>query len=407
MYSDLPLDYRNTFDRYLFQFKCIGIDFFDKSISYLNRNSVKFIVFVLSFYPFMFGQFTLISHITAESFLETVRVVPVNLMFFINVVKMAIALIRKADIRNMIVDVGELWPKHLEAGDPKAAILKAWLRQIKIPLDLFFKYAVINLALFEMVPLLMTLFKMSQGVVEYELPFQPPNWWEVNSLFRYLLTYLWMVAAATPVQMCLYLPFDLTVVVMTSNVSALFRLLQVDLETAIKIHDGEHPMKEDIHVADPDSYEEVKRIVKIHQRLLRIAEQLSKIFGVVIFIHMVSASLVICFFGFLAVVYSGLADTIANLMTVFNAMTTIFFLTLSGQFLCDTSSQIADAAYQSYWYESNLKVKKLILTIIIRAQRPSYLSALGFSELTLGSFSKIISSAWTYFSLLIQVYEES
>uniref|UniRef100_A0AAU6NDF5 Odorant receptor n=1 Tax=Mythimna loreyi TaxID=667449 RepID=A0AAU6NDF5_9NEOP len=408
LYSELPLDYRNTFGRYLFQFKCIGLDFFDESVNYFNRNRVKLLLFSLTFYLFMFGQFTLISQISADNFLETVRVLPVNVMFFQNAVKMTIALVRKSDIRDMILDVGELWPKHLEAEDPKAAILKAWLRRIKIPLDLFLIYASINLALFETTPFLINMWNMSQGVRDYNvLPFQPPGWWEVNSLLSYLLTYLWMVISTIPVQMCMYLPFDMTVVIMTSNVSVLFRLLQVDLENAIKMHDGEDQVQENDKLSDLQSYEEVKRIVKIHQQLLRISDQLSSIFGLVIFIHMVSASLVICFFGFLAVVCSGLADTIANLLTVLNAMITIFLLTLSGQFLCDTSSEIADAAYQSYWYESNEKVKKLILIIIIRAQRPSYLTALGFSELTLRSFSKIISSAWTYFSLLIQVYEET
>lgn len=69
--------------------------------------------------------------------------------------------------------------------------------------------------------------------------------------------------------MCLFLPFDLTIVMMTSNVSALFRLLQVDLQNAVKIYDEDDKLKKSIHVSDPDSYEEVKRIVKVHQQLLR------------------------------------------------------------------------------------------------------------------------------------------
>lgn len=50
-------------------------------------------------------------------------------------VKMVIAVARRFDIRDMILDIGELWPKHLDASDPKADILNAWLRRIKIPLD--------------------------------------------------------------------------------------------------------------------------------------------------------------------------------------------------------------------------------------------------------------------------------
>ena len=48
---------------------------------------------------------------------------------------MTIATFRKSEIRDMILEVGELWPNDLDVNDPKALILKAWLRQIRIPVD--------------------------------------------------------------------------------------------------------------------------------------------------------------------------------------------------------------------------------------------------------------------------------
>ena len=81
LFSDLPVDYKHTFNRYLFLFRCIGIDFFDQSKSYFNRKNMKLFFFSMAFYPFIFGQFTLITHIRADNFLESVRVVPVDLMF--------------------------------------------------------------------------------------------------------------------------------------------------------------------------------------------------------------------------------------------------------------------------------------------------------------------------------------
>uniref|UniRef100_A0A2A4J2I8 Odorant receptor n=1 Tax=Heliothis virescens TaxID=7102 RepID=A0A2A4J2I8_HELVI len=399
LFADLPVDYKQTFGRYTYLFKCIGLDFFDNSTGFICWNNVKFILFCSAFYPFIFTQFTLISKIRADNFLESVRVVPVDIMF-------AHALFRRADLRDMIMEVGELWPRNLAADDQKAIILKAWLRQIKIPLDLFFIFAMTNLSLFEVIPFLISCFNLVRGDKVYLFPFQAPSFWEVDSIISYLLTYVWELAGTVPCQMCLYLPFDIIIVVMTSNVSALLRLLQVDLKNVIKLRDEQNKSKNHLNISDDQSYEELRRIVDIHQRLLRIADQLTSIFGLVIFIHVAFAALEICFFGFLTMVYGGLAETIANMLTVLNAVFTIFLLSLSGQFLCDTSSEVADAAYESYWYESDCKVK-LILFIIIRAQRPSHLSALGFSQLTLKSFSKIMSSAWTYFSLLIQMYEET
>uniref|UniRef100_A0A2A4K2M3 Odorant receptor n=2 Tax=Heliothis virescens TaxID=7102 RepID=A0A2A4K2M3_HELVI len=320
---------------------------------------------------------------------------------------MMFTIFRRADLRAMIMEVGELWPRNLAPDDEKAVILKAWLRQIKIPLDLYLIFAMTNLSLFEVIPFLITSLNLVRGDKVYLFPFQTPSFLEVDSITSYLLTYVWEVAGSMPCQVFLHLPFDLIIIVMTSNVSALLRLLQVDLKNAIRLRDEQNKTRNNLNVSDDQSYEELKRIVAIHQRLLRIADQLKSIFGLVIFIHVVFASLKICFFGFLTMVYGGLADTISNMLTALNAVCTVFLVSLSGQLLCDTSSGVADAAYECYWYESDCKVKELILFIIIRAQRPCYLSALGFSQLTLKSFSKIVSSAWTYFSLLIQMYEET
>ncbi|CAH2242641.1 jg8466 [Pararge aegeria aegeria] len=43
--------------------------------------------------------------------------------------------------------------------------------------------------------------------------------------------------------------------------------------------------------------------------------------------------------------------------------------------------------------------------ILLRAQKPSYLSALGFSNLSLVMFSKVASTSWSYLSLLNQMSE--
>ncbi|XP_026741744.1 odorant receptor 85c-like [Trichoplusia ni] len=407
LYSNLPQDYKKTFSRYIYLFKFIGIQFFDEPNGVFTKANLKLTVFVITFLPFVIGQFSLISKIRIENFLESVRVVPVDIMFFLDLVKLSILIIRRSDIRDMFLEIGELWPKGLKSDEEKSVILKAWLKRIRIPLDFFFFFAIANLCLFEVIPFIMSCFNISHGMDVYVFPFKPPNVWNINSTFVFLITYLWEISCTVPCQMCVYLPFDLLIVTMTSNVSALLRLLQIDLKNAIKLRDSNMLLKNNIHKSDSDGYQEVKTIIETHQKLLRIADQLSNIFGIVIFIHAMFAALEICFFGFLTVICVGPAETIANFLTVLSAVFTIFLLSLSGQLLCDTSSEVADAAYQSYWYESDVKVKKLILFIIIRAQRPSYLSALGFSELTLRSFSKIMSSSWTYLSLLLQVYEET
>ncbi|XP_075977218.1 odorant receptor 85c-like [Anticarsia gemmatalis] len=406
-WSELPSTYKKTFNHYLTLFKIVGIDFFDNSPTYLTWNNTKHFLFLVSFFPFITGQFYLVSKIRPDNFLETVRPVPTDVMFFIDLVKLLTYIRKKSEIRDMFLEIGELWPKGLGSDDKKNVILKAYLRRIRLPSDIFLAFNYANLTIFEVMPFIITAYNLITGTNEYVFPFPAINAWAHYNIVTFLLTYIGQVICTVPSQAGFYLPFDLTIATMTSNVSALLHLLQEDLKHAIKTHDTNKIMKQNIHECDSESYEEIKRIVDVHQKLLRLADKLSDIFGLVIFIHMAFASVEICFFGFLTLVCEGLADTVANLLTAMSAVGTIFLLSLSGQCLYDTSSEVADAAYQSLWYESDNNVRKLMLYIIVRAQQPSYLSALGFSQLTLKSFSKIMSTAWTYFSLLIQMYGDT
>lgn len=313
---------------------------------------------------------------------------------------MEIGVAKRSDIKYIFDEIGKLWPR--EDDIDKNLILTNWLRRIGLLLNSFFIFAVSNLAMFEIYPFLRTCYNLYVGNDDYILPFQLCGLWEIKSTIVYILTYILEIVGTTPCQLFLYLPFDLLIVTLTSNVSILLRLLQTDLQNAVRLH-RERPNT--YYVNDHESYERIKEIVFRHQRILRIADKLSEVFGLVILVHVSLSAVVICFFGFLTVVYGGLIETISNFLTALNLILIVFLIALGGQLLCDTSSNISDAAYSSLWYEGDLKLRKLMLFIITRSQNPCYLSALGFSNMTLRSFSKIMSTAWTYLSLLIQVYE--
>lgn len=152
--------------------------------------------------------------------------------------KLSILIIRRSDIRDMFLEIGELWPKGLKSDEEKSVILKAWLKRIRIPLDcetfnwiswrfcfctynqlpvdvnftfpaiikiillvqfpfaVFFFFAITNLCLFEVIPFIMSCFNISHGMDVYVFPFQPPNVWNINSTFVFLITYLWEVSCS-------------------------------------------------------------------------------------------------------------------------------------------------------------------------------------------------------------------
>ncbi|XP_047508608.1 odorant receptor 85b-like [Pieris napi] len=157
------------------------------------------------------------------------------------------------------------------------------------------------------------------------------------------------------------------------------------------------------NVEPENDYRLVTEIVKDHQKLLRVVDNVNLIFGPLLFAQVTFSSIIICCFGFLTIVGK---DLIKSLLATFGIILAMFNFCWSGQLLSDASSGIAEAAYNCPWYNKSVEFRKCILIIIIRAQKPSTLSALGFSDVTLTTLSKILSTSWSYLSLLNQMYED-
>lgn len=96
LYSNLPQDYKKTFSRYIYLFKFIGIQFFDEPGGVLTKANLKLSVFIITFLPFVIGQFSLISKIRTDNFLESVRVVPVDIMFFLGKLKLRFPVLKSS-----------------------------------------------------------------------------------------------------------------------------------------------------------------------------------------------------------------------------------------------------------------------------------------------------------------------
>ncbi|XP_050667232.1 putative odorant receptor 92a [Leptidea sinapis] len=114
---------------------------------------------------------------------------------------------------------------------------------------------------------------------------------------------------------------------------------------------------------------DLRNIVMEHQILLRFSKQLDEISNVILFLDLVFAGVIICFFGFAA-----------------------------------TSFGITDAAYNNKWYNRNASYRRTILFVMKRSQEPCGLTSLKYSPITLNTFAKVVSTTWSYFSLIRNLY---
>nr|AOG12911.1 odorant receptor [Eogystia hippophaecolus] len=124
-----------------------------------------------------------------------------------------------------------------------------------------------------------------------------------------------------------------------------------------------------------------------------------------IFINLLTITITICFSGFLVKFTRRPLDMVNFFVVAVACILCIFQLCYYGEMLSRASVEIADSAYESLWYKCNTSHQKALMFIISRAQKPCSLTSLKYAPITLNTFSKVMGTTWSYYSLVRTVYE--
>ncbi|XP_060533450.1 odorant receptor Or2-like [Cylas formicarius] len=158
-------------------------------------------------------------------------------------------------------------------------------------------------------------------------------------------------------------------------------------------------------VGDNDMTVTLAGLVKEHQRVVRFIKQLNEAVKHLMlmdyFLNAMNMALVMLLFleaetgmQFASCVfYSG------------RMMVIIFALGWTSNEIKVQSQGLADAIYESGWYERPLSVRRLLHMMILRAQRPLALTIGPFDEMTIQSSLTIMKAAYTYGTVMMQKYQ--
>lgn len=133
-------------------------------------------------------------------------------------------------------------------------------------------------------------------------------------------------------------------------------------------------------------------LVKRHTKLLDLCEKLQKIYGMTFLYSFVISSLMMSSLVFLFLTSSSFDFvTIQFYVSYFIIICgRIFLLLLYGQKLIDSSCAVSDGVYDCGWQDiTDESLKKRLVTIILRGQRPIALSAMGFADASLQTFMQV------------------
>ena len=128
-----------------------------------------------------------------------------------------------------------------------------------------------------------------------------------------------------------------------------------------------------------------------HNKLLDVSDKLKEIFEPILFCNFFISSLILCIISFQLLTTA--SDPLTYMIDI-NYLATfaiqILLLCSYGQKLIDSSIAVADEIYNCDWTDlDNNEFKKQMIIIMIQAQRPVKLTAMGYADISLETFTAV------------------
>uniref|UniRef100_A0AAG5D8E9 Odorant receptor n=1 Tax=Anopheles atroparvus TaxID=41427 RepID=A0AAG5D8E9_ANOAO len=148
----------------------------------------------------------------------------------------------------------------------------------------------------------------------------------------------------------------------------------------------------------------LQKLISDHKRIIRYVQDLNDLVTYICLIEFLSFGLMLCALLFLLNIISVMAQIVIVGAYIFMILTQIFAFYWHSNEVREESMAIAEAAYSGPWLEVHNSIKKKLLLIIIRAQRPLEVTVGNVYPMTLEMFQSLLNASYSYFTLLRRVY---
>ncbi|XP_068625376.1 odorant receptor 4-like [Battus philenor] len=321
---------------------------------------------------------------------------------------------------NLIAVLRSMWPEDAVTREEYDLVCSELRDQMYIGKGTFFFNGFL-MSLFAIVPYIISIRHMlGQDVqldliVSYWFPFDAYKHgvFEVLALFQGVLSFVGvMLVSSSDILFCAVLcqivsQFKLLAI----RIQKIFYVpLDDQLVQTYPLGQYRENIKENLKSMNITNIEEVYRkniadVVIRHQTLTKLCEDIENEFSFSLFVNFLNSSILICFSGYCCMFVEKWYDLNYKLF-LSTTVVQIGVLCWYGQKLIDSSESISEAVYCCGWYNVPQRIKSSLLIILIRAQRPIYVTTYGFSIVSLESFSAILKTASSYLMLLKSLFEE-
>ncbi|XP_076629907.1 odorant receptor 13a-like [Colletes latitarsis] len=208
-----------------------------------------------------------------------------------------------------------------------------------------------------------------------------------------------------------YICFDNFLCLANLHVSSQFQVLQyrlISLNDIVKKQIRARASNEILSNYENECYQKLKNCVHQHQSLIEYCKMLENIFAMIVLGQVLFLAMVTCLVGYQLF----LADTppsksVSLILNMAAVLCQLFMFTYSCDGLIRQSVNVGSATFSGPWAAFSMDttgklLRKNITIIIMRSNRCCCLTANGFFPVSLETYTGVLSTAMSYFTLLRQ-----
>ncbi|KAM8705876.1 hypothetical protein ACLKA7_010211 [Drosophila subpalustris] len=382
----MPLAKMDSFLKYAnFFYKVVGIEPYTKvsrpSVSSI-WNSIVFWATIINLNVLMFAEvvYVFMAFALGKNIVEAIMVMSYIGFIFVGMSKMAFVWWKKTALNGIMQELEEIFPRSKD--DQSAYQLDRYLEscsRLSFNFSLLYSVLIWTYNLFNIAEYLVYELWLQTRVVDLTLPYMMYIPWNYAGNWSYYVLlvaqiFAGLTSAAGQVSSDLLLCAVATLIIMH------FDFLSRTIESKQLSGDWSKDSK---FLSD---------MVQYHERLLALSAELNEIFGVPLLLNFLISSFVICFVGFQMTVGVPPEVLIKLLLFLVSSLSQVYLICHHGQLIADASTGIALAVYNQNWSYADVRYRRALAFIIARSQKPAYLKATVFLQITRVTMTEVVFS---------------
>nr|AXY83397.1 putative odorant receptor 15 [Conopomorpha sinensis] len=313
----------------------------------------------------------------------------------LSIVKLFALWSKREAFEQLLRDLVTIWP--MPPMEPAAQKIKDnSLAALKFVHLCYFVTNLAGLWFYNLTPIVVYFYETYQGL-DAKFGFIWTSWYPFDkySTVGHTVVYIFEIFAGVT---CVWamIGTDLLFTAVASHVCMLLRLLHQRLQTLAP----EGPQD------DEANYHHIVENIKLHQRLIKYCMELENAFTFVNLVNIVFSSVNICCVVFVIVLLEPLL-VVSSKLFLASCLVQIGIICWYSDDIFHANADVGLHAYNSGWFRTEPKCRKILVFLIKRSQKPIALTAMKFTNMNLMTYSAILTRSYSYFALLYTMFNDN